>query len=127
MQDDEQKLVHGIYSAIESLHLEWNVLIVYAEVQQGSYLVEFYAKDMKNRFVKCFDLTNVEESEMDDVLDTIGDQILDIWEQLPFIDQWSNMTLRFQNDGSFKIAYDYTDLKECAYEHHQKWKEKYLV
>ncbi len=126
MQKIEHELVQVIYDAIDSLNLQWDSLIVYAEVQQGSYLTEFYAKGAEGVYIKCFNLAGLQEDKLDDVLDAIGDQVMEVWQGLTAPDQWSNITLCIQKDGSFKLEYDYTNLDEQAYSYHQKWKEKYL-
>ena len=127
MQKMEHKFVQAIYDAIESLNLQWDSLIVYAEVQQGSYLTEFYAKAAEGVYVKCFDLAGLQQDKVDEVLDEIGDQVMEVWQGLAAPDQWSNMTLSIQKDGTFQLDYDYTNLDEQAYEYHQDWKQKYLL
>lgn len=126
MQEIENKLVQVIFDAVDSLNLQWDSLIVYAEVQQGSYLTEFYTKETEDPYIKCFDLDGLQEDKLDEVLDAIGDQVMEIWQGLEAPDQWSNMTLCIQKDGTFKLDYDYTNLDEQAYAYHQRWKEKYL-
>lgn len=126
MQEIEHKLVQVIFDEVDSLNLQWDSLIVYAEVQQGSYLTEFYTKETEGTYIKCFDLAGLQEDKLDEVLDAIGEQVMEVWQGLAASDQWSNMTLCIQRNGTFELDYDYTNLDEQAYAYHQKWKEKYL-
>lgn len=126
VENKEETIALSIYREIESLSIPWSQLVFYGEYGEGSFLMEFYVKQDDSSYIKCFDLPNINENDLDSLLLKINKTIKPIRQELPENLRWSSFTLHLGRDGTFKFNYDYSDVKEDTYRHHTNWKEKYL-
>lgn len=127
MKNTEEEIVRSIYESLSALPVSWEEAVFYAEYGEASFQMEFYLCSEQKNYVKCFDIPEVSEEQLDMMFWNLNKVIKPLREELPDDRKWSNCTVRLHNDGRFKIDFDYTDLRDCAYEYHQAWKKKYLL
>lgn len=108
------------------LPADWKTIVVYAEFGETSYSIEFYVACEPNTFIKCFDLSGVDEDELLDSLDDAANVLIEQRESQTAGETWSNMTMTVQSTGDMKTDYDYTSPDELTFDHKQAWKERYL-
>ncbi|TYQ14662.1 UNVERIFIED_CONTAM: uncharacterized protein (TIGR01741 family) [Acetivibrio alkalicellulosi] len=133
----EEKL-NEIYGKIaetlnETIPEEWDKVYVYGEiledVQKGFF--NYYPKS-SNLSVYSHDIPNLFEVSKDEYR-KMWNQLLEDLEELwcefknNGQEQWTNLTFILENNGKFKIDYDYTDLSDADdSERHLIWNYKYL-
>lgn len=102
----------------------WEKLVVYLEYGSNSYSFSFYEK-IEGEYIKCFDIPNVDETELDVSFRIIDKTISADRNELS--EKWSNMTMTVDKKGSMHTDFDYTDLSSGNYKYIKEWKEKYLL
>ena len=117
-----------IFDKIEEfLPVDWSKVIFYAEYGVNSYSMEFYAAKEGGEYIKCFALPGVNRVDLLKLFQEINLLIKKKRDAAASGKLWSNMTMKVEHSGAFKVDYDYTDLLENAYEYKNLWKEKYLI
>lgn len=101
----------------------WEKIIIYLEYGEASYSFSFYIKT-EGRFVKCFDLPDVSEKELNATFKKIDKVVSKARDNEK--DPWSNMTMTVDNKGNMHTDFDYTDLLSGTYQFKKNWKKKYL-
>lgn len=127
MKNTEEEIVRSIYESLSALPASWDEAVFYAEYGEASFQMEFYLRKEQENYVKCFDIPEVSEEQLDMMFWNLNKVIKPLREELPTEQKWSNCTVQLHNDGRFKIDFDYMDLSDCAYEYHQAWKQRYLL
>lgn len=123
----EDRVIQEIFNRVGPFVPEgWTKIVFYAEYDQVSYSMEFYAT-LGEGFVKCFDLPGVSRYALIETFDEIDKVITTERRDLSTKNLWTNMTLVVAQDGRAKAEYDYTDLTEKAFAYKREWKRKYLV
>lgn len=126
MHNKEETIALSIYREIESLGIPWSQLVFYGEYGETSFLMEFYVKQADSNYIKCFDLPNINEDDLDKLFLKINKTIKPIRQELAENLRWTNFTLELNRDGTFKFNYDYSNLDKSAYQYHMNWKKRYL-
>ena len=122
----KDRVIQKIFDTIEPFAPNgWAKLVFYAEYDQYSYSMEFYALS-DGRFVKCFDLPGVSRNDLIEAFDKIDKALATERKKLSGKNTWTSMTMVVQSDGKVKVDYDYADLTEGAYAYKKAWKKKYL-
>lgn len=121
-----EKVYQQIYDELDRFLPEgWEKLIVYLEFGTASYSFSFYVKSGVE-YVKCFDLPNISEEDLDKAFSTINKIVSK--QRNKEKEEWSNLTLIINRDrSSIRAEIDYTDLSEGSYQFMKEWKKKYLV
>lgn len=101
----------------------WEKIIVYLEYGEASYSFSFYIKS-GDKYVKCFDLPNVSEKELNTSFKKIDKLVSKTRDKEA--DLWSNMTMTVDRKGNMHTDFDYTDLSSGTYQFKKNWKKKYL-
>lgn len=120
----ENKIYQKIFDEISKYAPKaWEKIIIYLEYGEASYSFSFYIKT-EDKFVKCFDLPDVSEKELNATFKKIDKVISKARENEK--DPWSNMTMTVDNKGNMHTDFDYTDLSNGTYQFKKNWKKKYL-
>ena len=110
----------------------WNKVVFYAEITDDSYEMFYYVYTLdSDKPIQCYDLPDkyvIDEEQIDSVFDELFEPLRDERNQLVLEgkDAWTNYTLTFSDDGSFKVDYDFTSLTDGGYEYRKTWKQKYI-
>ena len=112
---------------------EWDKVYMYAQLVEDVSEVFFYYYPVgSNEFVYCLDipeLFEISENEYDKLMDKLTKELYTLWYEFKNNgqEQWTNLTFILENNGKFKIDYDYTDLSDVDdSEMHLVWEYKYL-
>lgn len=121
-----EKIYQLIFSEIEGfLPDAWERLVVYLEHGEDSYSYSFFVK-IRKKYIKCFDLKGVTESEIMDAFSRI-EKTVSAARAKSKTELWSNMTMVVESTGKMKTFFDYTDLSMGSYQYKKDWKKTYLV
>lgn len=104
----------------------WDDLILRCAIGETSYLIEYYVKKESGKYIKCYDLEEIESVELLRSFKKIHAILKTERDNQDEKEQWTNCTLIMKKDGAFKMDFDYTNLEENAYIHEAIWKYKYL-
>ena len=105
----------------------WQKVVLYAEFSEDSRCIEFYVKNADGTFTKCFNLLGVDDNELLDAFDEMGEVFEAQRQELPTGSVWTNATLTVTSTGRLAADFDYTDLSESSFEHKKEWKAEYLA
>ncbi len=120
-----EKIYQEIFDELSKyLTSGWEKLVVYLEYGNASYSFSFYVK-IGGSFVKCFDLPQVTEKELDGSFKKI-DKIVSKERSKEKSALWTNLTMIVSSSGDMHTDLDYTDLSEGTYQFKKNWKSKYL-
>ena len=126
MDNNEKIIAESIYNELVKFDVAWDKVVFYAEISKDNYMMEFYMPDKNGKYVKCYNIDNITDEELNKAFEQIFNAVNPIWLNLDEKNQWSNLTFIVDNEGNFQINYDYTDLTENCYEYRKQWKNKYL-
>ena len=134
MEEKLNKIYENIANTLnETIPEKWDKVIMYTELLEDvSEVFFFYYPAGSNEFVYSLDipeLFKVDKSEYDTLIKKLTDELYTLWYEFKNNEQeqWTNLTFILENDGKFKIDYDYTDLSNVSpREHHWIWEYKYL-
>lgn len=137
MAMDEIKL-DSIYNkiaqtVIDTIPEEWSEVFVYGEITEDVRTAFFYYYPTKSSSpIHSHNIPKLFEIEKEDYKKLwrhLLDDLKELWYEFKNSgeESWTNLTLRFDNGGKFKIDYDYEDLSD-ADDHERRiiWKNKFL-
>lgn len=129
MENLYQKIANQVNEMIPE---DWEKILIYAEVSEGATEVFFYYYPEGKEPVYCFNISNIfeiDEEKFDDMHDELMEYFEQLWEEFKNNKQelWSNLTFILDNEGKFKIDYNYDDLSQAiGYKQQIIWEYKYL-
>ena len=124
---ENNKIFKIIYNQICTfLPDEWNKVIFYYEIGDDFHSSEFYVELTNHKFVKCYDLPNVDEDVMYERFEMLHEEITKTRKNVRSKDLWKSMTMGLKSDGNYFVDYDYDHLMNIEIDYKKVWKEKYL-
>ena len=101
----------------------WKRLAFLAEYSEGSFCMKYYTQCGDGEYQDCYSL-GIPRKDLNTLFLRIHSLIKPVRAELK--DKWTVMTLLVNDDGSFKVDYDYSDLTGRTLKYHDEWEKKYL-
>ncbi len=125
--------MENIYNCIlnklgEFLPSNWNKLILYADIEENSYEINFYVYlNGNDKAINGYDLQFIDEDELDDSIDDIYEMFKQNLDELKLKGEpcWKTATFVLDRDNIIKSDYGYESIEDI-YEFKTIWKYKYL-
>ncbi len=118
---------------IDTIPEEWSKVFLYGEIVEGSQTAYFYYNsESSDQLVYSHDIPELftfREADYTEKWNTLVNYIQDLWNEFKDNEQepWTNFTLILDNEGRFKIDYNYDDLSNIdLHERKTIWKYRYL-
>lgn len=108
----------------EVLPDDWRKVVFYAEYGENSYSMKYFVDTGNGEYTDCFKLKDISKQDIIKAFAVIDSKIMPVRRELSKKDTWSVMTIVIDDNGNFKVDYEYSS--EGLTEHYEKWKEKYL-
>jgi|SRR5690606_37536263 uncharacterized protein (TIGR01741 family) len=112
---------------------EWDKIYMYGEIGEGVREAFFYYYPSESNEPvyshKIPEIFDISEDEYDKLWYQLLDNLTELWNEFKNNGQetWTNLTFVLDNEGRFKIEYDYTDLSDADdIERQIIWEYKYL-
>lgn len=105
---------------------DWRKVVFYAEYGESSYSMKYFVDTGNGAFADCFKLKDILKRDIVKTFAVIDSQITPIRKELSKNDSWSVMTLVVDDEGNFKVDFEYANISEDSIKYFQKWKNKYL-
>ncbi|NMM64565.1 DUF600 family protein [Clostridium sp. P21] len=130
--------INKIYNMIENkleeiIPVEWEKIILYAEVTEDLVISYFYFYESNKREpVYSLDIDeeyNLDDEEVEELSDELDECLRELWKVflLEKQKQWTNITMYINNKREFNIDYDYNDIRnEDPYKQHIIWRYEKL-
>ena len=103
---------------------DWRKVVFYAEYGENSYSMKYFVDIGNGEYTDCFRLKDISKQDIIKAFAVIDSKIMPVRRELSKKDTWSVMTIVIDDNGNFKVDYEYSS--EGLTEHYEKWKEKYL-
>jgi len=107
----------------EYLKTDWKKICFYAGYVEESYTMKFFAS-VNGKYEDCFSV--IDDKIVFSIFSKIDKLICEDRNKLNGNKKWSVISIVFDNNGHFKVDYDYTDIKDDEIDYFLKWKNKYL-
>ncbi len=107
------------------LPADWRRVVFAVEYGEASYSMEFYVKGEDEAYHKCFDLPDVEFSELLELFARLDGVFSEVRNELEADKRWMRMTLCVDANGEFSTDFDYVLGEDPAVDK-QRWKRRYL-
>ena len=109
----------------EVLPDDWRKVVFYVEYGENSYSMKYFVDTGNGEYTDCFKLKDISKQDIIKAFAVIDSKIMPVRRELNKKDTtWSVMTIVIDDNGNFKVDYEYSS--EGLTEHYEKWKEKYL-
>lgn len=120
-------------TVIETIPEKWFKVFVYGEITEDVRTAFFYYYTKRGALsIHSHNIPEIFGTEREgykELWRRLLDNLEDLWYEFKNNDQepWTNLTMFFDNQGDFKVDYDYTDLSDADdYERRIIWKNQYL-
>lgn len=118
---------------VETIPEKWSKVYLYGEIVEGSQTAYFYYyPEISEQPVYSHDIPEfftMSEVEYSENWNMLVNHIQSLWNEFNDNDQepWTNFTLFLDNEGNFKIGYNYDDLSNAdSHERKTLWKYRHL-
>lgn len=109
----------------ELLPQNWGKVVMYSQITQNSYEIFFYVK-YGGKYKSVYNLeeeTALSKREIRSAFKKVYELLLP--DQIE--KKWFCMTFILNNEGSFRVEYDYEDHSTNTFSYKSLWKSKYLI
>lgn len=132
MEEIYQKIADTVN---ETILEDWDKVYVYASIREGFQEVFFYYYPTDKQYpiysLDIIDYFDVDEDLLDELRYKLTEHFEELWEEFKNQGQevWSSLTFILNNDGTFKIDYNYEDLLQSENDQYERmiiWRYNYL-
>lgn len=103
---------------------EWNKIVIGANIENSSYEVFFYVfVDNEEKAINGYDLPNIEEDKIDDLMDKIYEQLNEL--RLKDKVNWKTATIILNKNSIIDTEFGYDSIEDI-YAFKTIWKYRYL-
>ena len=102
------KMYQSIFDKIQKwLPRGWKKVDFHTYYSRGYIGIKYYVMNEKSVWIECFKL--LDEKIRKEMFSVIGDDIANVWKQLPEKHKWHVLNMIVDNQGHINVSYDYAD------------------